>query len=48
MGVIVDDEVLMLLLQVLVIQYIPPTALLVLVSWGIVINVWGVLTFFGK
>lgn len=36
------------LLLVLVMPYIPKLVQLVLLIWGIVINFWGVLTFFGK
>lgn len=43
-----DAFPLFFLLLVLVIPYIPKSVQLVLIIWGIVINFWGVLTFFGK
>jgi hypothetical protein len=43
-----DAFPLFFLLLVLVMPYIPKPAQLVLMTWGIVINFWGVLTFFGK
>lgn len=43
-----DAFPLFFLLLVFVMQYIPKPLQLVLIIWGIVINFWGVLTFFGK
>lgn len=43
-----DAFPLFFLLLVLVMPYIPKPVQLVLLTWGIVINFWGVLTFFGK
>jgi len=43
-----DAFPLVFLLLVLVMPYIPKPVQLVLLIWGIVINFWGVLTFFGK
>jgi hypothetical protein len=43
-----DAFPLFFLLLVLVMPYIPKPVQLVLLIWGIVINFWGVLTFFGK
>ncbi|SRR6266487_3198624 len=43
-----DAFPLFFLLLVLVMPYIPKPVQLVLMIWGIVINFWGVLTFFGK
>jgi hypothetical protein len=43
-----DAFPLFFLLLVLVIPYIPKSVQLALMIWGIVINFWGVLTFFGK